>query len=111
MGALASAASGGFVSFAGAAGWAPLPLVAASSNCWLSSAGTTSRAVVAAARREREARGFSVLGGGSCSTPVTWRICETRSAFLVRAAGVVPRAKAMAKSSSRSLASSTERSS
>ena len=86
--------------------WPQLQLLGAPAG-----AGSVVEVRAEAVRRERGERGFSVLGGASCSTPVTWSMCETRSAFLVRVAGEVPRAKAIAKSSSRSFASSTERSS
>src|SRR5579875_748717 len=62
------------------------------------------------ALRARVRRGRSAASGAG-STPVACRIWLIRSAFLALVVGLVPRASAIAKSSSRSLASRTERSS
>ena len=65
-------------------------------------------APAAAAERDPVSLGSA---GPSTSMPVAFRMAVIRSAFFARVPGLAPRALAMAMSSSRSLASNTERSS
>ena len=79
-------------------------------NCDATASPTSSVDAPAAFRARVARRGRSSTPAGS-SMPVARRIWLTRSDFRARLVGLEPKACAMAKSSSRSLASKTERSS